>query len=272
MAIEDFKKILEVKRYSPNTIKVYVSVVKLAKGYFDQPLEHISESELQEYFYFLVHKKKASYSYQKQIALGLKLFYNELFKRNLNLEFLLPKFKPKTLPVILSQKESKSLINSIKNLKHKSMVSVAYGSGLRISELLNLKIADIDSDRMTLRIIGAKGNKDRYVPLSIKALKLLRLYYEQYQPKVYLFEGQKGGKYSMTSFNAVLKRAANAARLTKKVTSHTLRHSFATHLLENGTDIRVIQKLLGHNSIKTTMIYTQVTSPILEGVKSPLDD
>jgi len=124
---------------------------------------------------------------------------------------------------------------------------------------------------MTVAIKASKGNKDRYVPLSSTALEYLRIYYKEYKPKEFLFEGQKGGQYSMTSFNAVLKKGAKAAGINKRVTSHTLRHSFATHLLEKGTGIRVIQKLLGHNSVKTTMVYTQVSVPMMEGVKSPLD-
>jgi len=138
MVIEDFRKILVVKRYSANTIKVYTSVIKGAKNYFQKSLSEVSEDELHEYFYNLIHAKQVSYSYQKQIAVGLKLFYSEMYKRAIHLEFLMPKFKPKTLPVILSQIEVLKLISFVKNIKHKSMIALAYGSGLRVSELLNL--------------------------------------------------------------------------------------------------------------------------------------
>ncbi len=270
--MRDFRSILEVKRYSKNTIDAYMSVVHLAEQYFQKDLHQVSETDLHQFFYHLVHKKQASVSYQKQIAGALKLYYRDVLDQEIHLEFLLPKFTPKKLPVILSSQEVRTLIKVTKNIKHKSMISVAYGSGLRVSELLDLKISVIDSDRMTLHVKQSKGLKDRLVPLSENALKLLREYYVEYQPKEYIFEGQDGGKYSGSSFNKILKAAARKAGIQKKISSHTLRHSFATHLLEKGTDIRVIQKLLGHNSIKTTMIYTQVTSPILSGIKSPLDD
>ena len=152
------------------------------------------------------------------------------------------------------------------------MIALTYSSGLRIGELIDLKIKDIDSSRMIIHIKSAKGNKDRIIPLSEKLLVMLRIYYKEYNPKEYLFEGQKGGKYSTSSFGKLLKRAALKAKINKHITAHTLRHSYATHLLENGTDIRVIQKLLGHNSIKTTMLYTQVSTPTLLNVTSPFDD
>lgn len=270
--MRDFRSIMEVKRYSKNTIEAYMSTVNLAEQFFMKPLYTVAESDLHRFFYHLVHKKNASVSYQKQMAGALKLYYKDVLDVDIHLEFLLPKFTPKKIPLILSSKEVRALIKITNNIKHKSMISVAYGSGLRVSELMDLKILAIDSDRMTLHIIQSKGLKDRLVPLSINALELLRAYYVEYQPKEYIFEGQNGGKYSASSFNKVLKAAAKRAGIQKKISSYTLRHSFATHLLEKGTDIRVIQKLLGHNSIKTTMIYTQVTSPLLEGIKSPLDD
>ncbi|MCL6274954.1 site-specific integrase [Muricauda sp. 2012CJ35-5] len=272
MSVRDFMKILEVKRYSDNTINSYASIVKLARHFFKKPLDQINETELHRYFYFMVHTKKVSYSYQKQIALALKLYYKEMFNKNINLEFLFPARKPQKLPVILSKKEVMLLIQNANNAKHKCMIALTYSAGLRIGELLALKIRDIDSDRMVIHIRNAKGNKDRIVPLAEKIVGKLRSYYKEFLPKEYLFEGQKGGKYSASSLNKLLKLAAKRAKISKNITTHSLRHSYATHLLEKGTDIRVIQKLLGHNSIKTTMIYTHVTEPTLLNITSPFDD
>jgi integrase/recombinase XerD len=272
MSITDFVKILEVKRYSINTIKLYSSVIKLAEGYFDKPLESVSDDDLHNYFYHLVHFKKASYSYQKQIAMAFKLYFKELYDRDVLMAILLPKKKPHKLPVILSKSEIKRLIAAANNNKHKCMIAIAYSAGLRVGELIDLKIENIDSARMVINIKNAKGNKDRNVPLSVKVLEMLRQYYLEFVPKDYLFAGQKGGRYSSSSFNKLLKAAAKRAGINKSITAHTLRHSYATHLLENGTDIRIIQNMLGHNSIKTTMIYTQVSQPLMQKIKSPFDD
>ena len=272
MSIPDFVKVLEVKRYSKNTIDSYSSIVKMAEHFFQKTLNRVSETELQRYFYHMVHTKKVSYSYQKQIAMALKLYYKEMFRQNINLEFLFPSRKPEKLPVIISKTEILKIIQCANNVKHKSMIALTYSAGLRVGELIDLKIMDIDSSRMVIHVKSAKGNKDRIIPLSEKILGMLRTYYKEFSPKLFLFEGHKGGKYSSSSFNKLLKAAAKRAKINKRITAHTLRHSYATHLLEKGTDIRVIQKLLGHNSIKTTMIYTQVAEPTLLNVVSPFDD
>ncbi|MBX2829230.1 MAG: site-specific integrase [Flavobacteriaceae bacterium] len=272
MSVPDFVKIMVVKRYSKNTIDNYSSIVKMTEQFFKKPLNKIDETELHKYIYHMVHTKKASYSYQKQIAMALKLYYKEMFDRNINLEFLFPKRKPNKLPIIISKGDAQRIIGKTKNIKHKSMIALTYSAGLRVGELIDMKIVDIDSSRMVIHLKSGKGKKDRIVPLSEKALHILRAYYKEFSPKQYLFEGQKGGKYSASSFNKLLKAAAKRANINKQITAHTLRHSFATHLLERGTDIRVIQKLLGHNSIKTTMVYTQVTEPMLQNVLSPFDD
>lgn len=163
------------------------------------------------------------------------------------------------------------MIEGINNLKHKCLVSLIYSAGLRRSELLNLKVGDIDSNRLTIRILNAKGGKDRMTTLSKYLLIMLREYYKEYRPKEYLFEGQQGGKYSAVSVLNIVKSAAKKANIGQHVTPHTLRHSFATHLLEEGTDLRRIQSLLGHNSLKTTEIYTHVAVNYEEGIQNPLD-
>jgi site-specific recombinase XerD len=178
--------------------------------------------------------------------------------------------KEKQLPEVLAKEEIIKIINSTNNIKHRCIVGLLYSSGLRRSELLNLTITDIDSKRMVVKINNAKGNKDRISILSPSILKDLRHYYKAYQPKKYLFEGQKGNKYSVTSVLNIISAATKKAGILKRVTPHMLRHSFATHLLENGTDLRHIQLLLGHSSTKTTEIYTHVANRSFMEIKDLL--
>lgn len=179
--------------------------------------------------------------------------------------------KEKFLPTVLSEEEVVKIIDSILNLKHKCLIMTCYSGGMRISEVLNLRTIDIDSKRMLINIRGAKGKKDRVTLLSVKLLDLLRKYYRMYKPVEYLFSGQMGGKYAERSAQNILKNACSKAGIKKHVTLHTLRHSWATHLLENGTDIRYIQSLLGHSSPKTTQIYTHITTKGLDQIVNPLD-
>ena len=163
-------------------------------------------------------------------------------------------------------------MNACNNVKHRCILMLIYSAGLRRSELIDLKISDIDSERMVVNILGAKGKKDRVTLLSENTLRMLREYYKEYMPKKYLFEGSKGGKYSATSVANILRNAAHKAGITKNATPHMLRHSFATHLLEQGTDLRYIQELLGHNNTKTTEIYTHVSKKAIDKIRNPVDD
>ncbi|MFE3869601.1 tyrosine-type recombinase/integrase [Flavobacterium sp. LS2P90] len=181
--------------------------------------------------------------------------------------------RSKVLPNVLSKGEIKLILNAHSNIKHKSMLSMIYSCGLRRSELLNLKFSDIDSKRNIVLLKNAKGKKDRIAPLSPKILKMLRDYYIAYKPKNWLFEGQiSGEQYSEQSLQNVLKQALKKAKISKPVSLHWLRHSYATHLLESGTDLRYIQELLGHSSSKTTEIYTHVSTKSIQQIKSPFDD
>lgn len=179
--------------------------------------------------------------------------------------------KKQVLPKVISTEEVKMMLDTVSNLKHKCIISLLYSAGLRRGELINLKIGDIDSKRMVITVNQAKGGKDRLTILSESVLSLLRQYFMEYKPKVFLFEGAKGGLYSAESVSKIVKNAAKKAGITKTVTPHMLRHSFATHLLENGTDIRYIQVLLGHNSTRTTEIYTQVAINNIQTIKSPIE-
>ncbi|MFP4370574.1 MAG: tyrosine-type recombinase/integrase, partial [Candidatus Kapaibacterium sp.] len=213
-----------------------------------------------------------SRAYQKQMVGALKLFYNDFLRNNYDLFYLYPDRREYKIPEILSKDEVKLLIENITNIKHKAIIASLYSAGLRLEELLNLRVQDIDSKNMLIKIHSGKGNKDRNVVLSEILLDLLRKYYKLYKPSDYLFEGQYGGKYSASSVQSIMRQALLKARISTKATPHTLRHSFASHLLESGTDIRVIQEILGHNSIKTTQIYTHITAQNIKSVKSPLDD
>ena len=179
--------------------------------------------------------------------------------------------KPNSLPNILTTEEAKNILNSIVNLKHRAIISTIYSCGLRISEAVNLKIQDIDSKVMIIKIVNAKGKNDRVVMLSEKLLELLREYFKEYKPKSYLFEGQFGEKYSARSIQQIFNNAVKKVKIKKKVTVHSLRHSFASHLLDNGSDIRFIQKLLGHRHLSTTQIYTHITPTSVKRIKSPFD-
>ena len=270
--LDDFVQLLIIKRYSERSVKVYKSAVQKFISLLNINAEQITRKDIDSYINMRLNEEKISLSTQKQIIGALKLFFNTYLDKGIEIDYLYPDRSEKKLPNVLSKEEVRSILNSIENLKHKAIITCIYSSGLRISELIDLKIEDIDSKRMLIKVRQAKGNKDRYVPLSIKLLELLRNYYREYKPKDYIFEGQNSSQYSTTSIRKVLKKALRKCNIKKAVTVHTLRHSYATHLLENGTDIRIIQELMGHNSIKTTQIYLHVSHYDLNKVKSPLDD
>jgi integrase/recombinase XerD len=217
-------------------------------------------------------KNKFSSSFQNQVVNALKLFFQVVENRNLDPQLIHRPRQPKSLPNVLSKEEVKALLASLANLKHKAMLSLIYGCGLRSGELLRLKAEHIDSRRLVVIIKQAKGNKDRIAPLSIKFIELLREYFKAYRPKVYLFEGQVAGNpYDARSLQLVLKQAVAKTKIKKPVTLHWLRHSYATHLLEAGTDLRYIQEILGHKSSKTTELYTHVSTKSIQKITSPFD-
>ena len=272
LELSKFKRWLQQKRLSTNTVNTYVEVTAYFLRYgILKKTENYSIKLIEQFNYDFIYRANRSVSYQNQCINGIKKYF--LFKGTevnlLNIER--PK-KEKRLPAVLSVEEIKAIFNNITNLKHKTLLSLLYSAGLRIGEALSIKVEDIDSKRMLIHIKQAKGKKDRYTLLSHSFLKLLREYYLAYKPKVLLFEGMHGKKYSNASAQAVLKKALKNTKIKKRVTLHTLRHTFATHLLENGTDIRYIQELLGHSSPKTTMIYTHVSQTSLKNIKNPFDE
>lgn len=270
---EEFIKTLVLKNYSENTIRTYRSMLGEFLNYYGKldPLK-ITDEQIREYLLYLIEHRKISMSYQNQSINAIKFYYEQVLGRPVKTYYIQRPKKEKILPNVLSEQEVLLILNSIDNLKHKAILSLIYSAGLRRGELINMKINDIDSKRMYVIIRQGKGRKDRYSILSEKVLELLRRYVKQYKPVEWLFEGQFGGQYGTSSIQHILKDAVARSKIRKKVTVHTLRHCFATHLLEHGVDIRYIQELLGHQSSKTTEIYTHITQRGLGKIKSPFDN
>ena len=232
----------------------------------------ISNDDLIDFNNNYILKNNFSSSFQNQVVNAVKLYFSAIQHKKIDVELIHRPRREKVLPNVLSKEEVKAILDAPYNLKHRAMLAMIYSCGLRRGELLSLTKFDIDSKRMVVIIRMAKGKKDRIVPLSPKILSLLRDYYKSYNPKEFLFEGQGGGKYSEKSLENVFKQSLLKANNKKPVTLHWLRHSYATHLLESGTDLRYIQDLLGHKSSKTTEIYTHVSTKNIQNIRSPFDD
>lgn len=270
--IDEFKRWLRSRRYSDSTIKTYSeALLSFLKFYSYKPIAEITNNDVIIFNNEFVLAHKLSASYQNQIVNAIKLFFKKIENSALKVDLVHRPKKYNSLPKVLALEEVTAIINSLENLKHKCMISLIYSAGLRRSELLAMRIKNVDSKRMELFITHSKGRKDRVVPLSQTVLQMLREYYKTYKPKDYLFEGQAGDQYSERSLALVLKKACEKAGIKKQVNLHMLRHSYATHLLETGTDLRYIQELLGHKSSRTTEIYTHVSQRSLNKIKSPLD-
>lgn len=269
---DSYLKKLESKSYAFNTAKSYIHHFERFINHFkERELIGINEEEIKDYINMVCRRYNYSRSYINQLINSIKFYYEVVMGMPNRFYSIDRPFKQEKLPQVLSKEAILRMIDMTQNPKHKCMISLLYSAGLRRQELLDLKPQHIKSDRMLIFVQNAKGNKERYTLLSKKLLLNLREYYRQYRPKEYLFEGDKGGKYSATSLSCVVKAAAKRAGIIQKVTPHMLRHSFATHLLENGTDLRYIQNLLGHNSTKTTEIYTHVATNVIREIVSPLD-
>ncbi len=272
--LEKFKNYLLSRRYSPSTIKTYTETVSTFLRFFiSKPISEINHNDLIVFNNEYIIQKNLSNSFQNQVVNAVKLFFQIVENKQLIVELLHRPRREKKLPNVLSKEEVKAILEAPKNIKHQAMLSLIYACGLRRGELLNLTLKDIQSDRNLLLIRQAKGKKDRVVPLSLKLIDLLRNYYKLWKPKTWLFEGQiENTRYSEKSLENVLKQSLAKVKITKKVSLHWLRHSYATHLLESGTDLRYIQELLGHNSSRTTEIYTHVSTRNLQQIRSPFDD
>lgn len=271
-ALQNFKAQLELKAYSENTIRLYVhEFVKLLLDLQDRNVDSLTPSDLKNYFLYYLKKDKLKEASMNSKINAIKFYFEQVLHRpKMFFDIPRPK-KPYLLPKTLSKQEVSRLIKVTRNKKHKLILQLCYGMGLRVSEIINLKIEHIDSANMRVLIQGAKGKKDRYTNLPATALEPMREYYKEFKPKIWLFEGQYGGQYSIRSAQSIFKNAMKKAGIKKTIGIHGLRHSYATHLIEAGADIRFIQELLGHNSIRTTEIYTRITDISKSKIKSPLD-
>jgi site-specific recombinase XerD len=263
---------MRYRNYSPRTVKSYCfCLIQLSKYYNESP-DNLTRKQFIDYLYYLVEEKQVSAVYLNQLISAYKILVAEVLGRDWE-EFTIRRPQcEKKLPVVLSQEEVRRIIDNISNLKHRTFISLIYSCGLRLSELCNLKVSDIDSTRMQIHIRLGKGAKDRYVMLSEKILLMLRVYWLRYRPKDFLFEGAIRGKaIAVRTIQHALNQAIKKAGINKQASVHTLRHSFATHLLENGVNLISIQKLLGHARLSTTITYTHLQSAPAS-VKSPFDD
>lgn len=272
--LDRFQEYLYAKRYSNSTRETYLYMMKTFFGYFsDMDPSDISNEDLNAFMKDYVAARRYSLPYQRQMVSALKSYYHTRQDRAIEIDKIPSIKKERRLPKVLGKKEVEALLNATTNFKHKAILSVMYGCGLRVGEVISLRVEDIDGQQNKLFVRSGKGRKDRSVTISPRVLALLRSYYRQYQPNSgYLFEGAGGRQYSAASINKFIKSSARKAGIKRNVTCHMLRHSFATHLLESGVDLRYIQELLGHGSSKTTEIYTYVSNDMLKEIQSPFDD
>lgn len=265
-------KAMELKNMAPNTMKGYLTSISTLSKHYQMPPDKINQEMIEDFLIYLKNGKTLEPNTLRTYAARYRFFYNEVLGSDppFTLSF---KNRRRKLPVVLSQEEVWRLVNVLKNLKHRMMLMTAYSGGFRASEVLHLKVEHINSKRMLILIEDGKGGKDRYTLLSERLLAELRVYYEQYKPETFLFPASKNKDKPLCyeTFRSIFENARKKAGLNKGSSLHCLRHSFATHLLEAGYDIRKIQVLLGHRSLSTTMIYLHVSRKTLSNIKSPLD-
>ena len=266
--IEDMR----VRNLSPNTQQLYIDRVAKFARYFGKSPELLGPEDVRTYQVHLIHQKRASSSMLQQTVCALRFLYRNTLGKEWALPYIPTPRREKKLPVVLSQEEVSRFLDNLPNLKHRALIMTAYATGMRVSEVVSLRAADIESDRMMIRVEQGKGRKDRYVMLSPNLLELVRAYWKITRPTDWLFPGQRPGTHLTTKrVLQVCIKAGAAAGLTKRVTVRALRHSFATHLLDAGANIRVIQILLGHRSLRTTARYTHVSRETICSTCSPLD-
>ena len=266
--IEDMR----LRNLSPRTIEAYAMRVGAFARHFGRSPAALGPDDVRAYLLHLIGQRRSSWSYYNQHLQAFRFLYNVTLGRDWVLKHLVCPKRPKRLPVVLSGEELVRFFAAIDGLKHRALLMTAYAAGLRVSEVAALRVEDIDSRRMVIRVRQGEGSKDRYVMLSPKLLGLLRAYWKAARPRVWLFPGGYADRpITPSAVRKACQRAREAAGLGKHVTVHTLRHSFATHLLEAGTDLRTIQVLLGHHSPRTTAVYTHVSPAAVRATVSPLD-
>lgn len=263
---------MALRNFAPKTIQAYIQCIAGFALHFNTSPEHLGPEHVRAFLVHLVQEQKVSLSHYRQTLAALGFLYRITLGRLDVLESIPPVKQPRALPVVLSPDEVLRFFAAIRNIKYRAIFMTAYAGGLRVSEVASLRVADIDSQRMVIRVRRGKGQKDRYVMLSPRLLEMLRIYWKAVRPKDFLFPGANPDRPITTaSIQKVCQRARKAAGMDKKITAHTLRHSFATHLLEAGTDLRTIQVLMGHRSFSTTAQYVHVATASLPSVVSPLD-
>jgi len=259
---------LKLRNYSPKTIKAYTFVAHDMYQHFKKPLRELSSVEIKEY---LIKKQEKNFASQTIALYGnaINFIFREIYKEP-NFERIRCPKKSQKLPVVLSRAEIKSIIGVVENLKHRMMLAVAYGAGLRVSEVVRLRVADVDLSELTLAVRQGKGKKDRLTVLSKNIVEEIRSLINGKEKDEYVFESNRGGRLTEMTAQKAFYSALAKTGIKKPASFHSLRHSFATHLLENGVDVRYVQELLGHANIRTTQLYTKVTNPSLKNIKSPL--
>ena len=271
--IEDVRRQLIIRQYSANTQKAYLGALQLFGRHFaERDPRQLQPLDIEHYLLYLAEQKNYSFSGLNLMVNAIKFLFEKVWNLPKTTYYLPRPRKTHTLPKVLDEEDIKKIFAQVKNPKHRLILYVAYSSGLRVSEVVNIRLTDIHRKSMQIRIEQSKGRKDRMVVLSKKVLSLMEDYYRRYRPKEYLFEGQYGGPYSIRSAQMIFKRFKQMANVNIKGGIHLLRHSFATHLLEQGADIRLVQQQLGHNSVKTTQLYTHVTEKRNQHLRSPLDN
>lgn len=264
---------MALRRFAPSTQEAYIAAVAGLARYYKQSPEKIDKQMIQDYLLYLMQERNMSWSSCNVAVSGLRFFYTQTLGMDAMFLSIPPRKADSILPEILSAEELERLFSVLTNQKHRTLLMTTYAAGLRVSEVIGLKVTDIDSGRMMIRVTQGKGRKDRYTILSVRLLEQLRMYYRAYRPSMWLFYSGENTKrhVSVNTAQRVYNQAKDKAGITKGKGIHTLRHCFATHLLEAGVDLRTIQVLMGHSSIMTTMTYLQVTRKHLGSVKSPLD-
>jgi integrase/recombinase XerD len=263
---------LKVRNRSARTIQSYIAQVAKFARHFGKSPELLGPEEIRQYQVYLVEERHVSWSHFNQAVCALRFFYRHTLGRDWVVAHIPFPRQPKKLPVVLSQDEVIRLFDAVRSLKLRAMLMTAYAAGLRLSEVTHLQVSDIDSERMVIRVRQGKGQKDRYVMLSPKLLEVLRLYWQMERPTTWLFPSQsKEQPVNHSMVQRGCHQAGLDAGLTKRATVRCLRHSFATHLMEAGTNIRIIQTLLGHSQVSTTQIYTNVSAKTVRATESPLD-
>jgi site-specific recombinase XerD len=271
--INDVRRQLIIRQYSVNTQKAYINALQLFGRHFGQRnLTELSQLDIEEYLLYLSEQRNYSFSGLNLMVNAIKFLFEKVWNLPKNTYHLPRPRKTHTLPKVLDEEDIKNIFSRVENPKHRLILYMAYSSGLRVSEVVRIRLTDIHRKSMQIRVEQSKGRKDRMVVLSKKVLTLMEKYYRQYKPKEYLFEGQFGGPYSIRCAQMIFRRFKQMAKVNIKGGIHLLRHSFATHLLEQGADIRLVQQQLGHNSVKTTQIYTHVTEKRNQNLRSPLDN